>query len=63
MGLFAKDEPGQAMFFSPGKIAVVRLRQQELKGQKERQKLAKEAEKNAKRLKESRKLKKLANLK
>ena len=30
MELFAKDEPGRAMFFSPGKIAAVRERQQEL---------------------------------
>ena len=45
MELFAKDEPGQAMFFSPGKIAAVRERQQELEAQKETEKVAKEEEK------------------
>ena len=45
MGFFAKDEPGQAMFFSPGKIAEVRVRQEELDTQKEQERLAKEAEK------------------
>ena len=34
MGLFVKDEPGQAMFFSPGKIAAARTRQKELDTQK-----------------------------
>ena len=46
MGLSAKDEPGQAMFFSPGKIAAVRARQEKLEAQKEQEKLAKEAEKH-----------------
>ena len=46
MELFAKDEPGQAIFFSPGKIAAVRKRQQELEAEKEAEKLAKEAEKH-----------------
>ena len=45
MELFTKDEPGQAMFFSPGKIAAVRERRQELEAQKEVERLAKEAEK------------------
>lgn len=48
MELFAKNEPGQAMFFSPGKIAAVRARQQELEAQKEQEKLAKEVEKERK---------------
>ena len=45
MELFAKDEPGQAMFFSPGKIAAIRDRQQELEAQKEAERVAKEEEK------------------
>ena len=36
------------MFFSPGKIAAVRARQEELETQKEQEKLAKEAEKQRK---------------
>ena len=48
MGLFAKDEPGQAMFFSPGKIAIVRARQEKLDTQKKQERLAKEAEKQHK---------------
>ena len=46
MELFAKDEPGQAMFFSPGRIAAVRERQHELEAQKEAERLSKEAEKH-----------------
>ena len=44
MGLFIKDEPGQAMFFSPAKIAAVRARQEELEAQREQEKLEKEVE-------------------
>lgn len=44
MGLFIKDKPGQAMFFSPAKIAAVRARQEELEAQKEQEKLEKEVE-------------------
>ena len=46
MELFAKDEPGQAIFFLFGKIAAVRERQQELEAQKKAERLAKEAEKH-----------------
>ena len=35
MGLFSKNKPGQAMFFSPTKIAAVRAHQDELEAQKE----------------------------
>ena len=63
MDLFAKDEPGQTMFFSPGKIAAVRLRQQELEGQKERQKFAKEAEKERKAVEREQKAQKARELK
>ena len=45
MELFVKDKPGQAMFFSPDKIAAVRERQQELETQKEAERLIKEVEK------------------
>ena len=55
MGLFPKDEPGRAMFFSPDKIAVVRAHQLDLNAQKqqkalneERQRLAKAADKQRK---------------
>lgn len=48
MGLFAKDEPGQAMFFSPAKIAAVRAHQDELEAQKEQQRLEKEQERQRK---------------
>ena len=46
MELFAKDEPGQAMFFSPGRIAAVRERQHELEAQKEAERFSKKAEKH-----------------
>ena len=45
MELFAKDEPGQAMFFSPGRIAAVRERQHELEAQKEAERLSKKVKK------------------
>ena len=48
MGLLIKDEPGQAMFFSPGKIAAARACQEELDTQKEEERLAKEVEKQRK---------------
>ena len=48
MGLFIKNEPKQAMFFSPSKIAAARARQEELNTQKEEERLAKEAEKQRK---------------
>lgn len=35
MGLFANDEPEQAVFFSPAKIAVIQVRQEEFEAQKE----------------------------
>ncbi len=48
MGLFTKDEPGLAMFFSPAKIAAVRARRDELEAQKEQEKLEKEQERRNK---------------
>ena len=48
MGLFAKNEPKQAMFFSPSKIAAARTRQKELDTQKEEERLVKEVEKQCK---------------
>ena len=47
MGLFPKDESGQAMFFSPAKIAAVRSHQEELEAQKEQERLDKELERRA----------------
>ena len=44
MGLFTKNEPGQAMFFSPVKITAVRAHHEELEAQKEQEKLDKEVE-------------------
>ena len=44
MGLFAKDEPGQAIFFSLAKITAVRAHQQELEAQKEQERLKKEVD-------------------
>ena len=35
MGLFPKDEPGQAIFFSPAKIAAVRQHQEDLEAQQQ----------------------------
>lgn len=55
MELFPKDEPGQAIFFSPGKIAAARERQQELDTQKEAEKLAKQAEKHLRALEKEQK--------
>ena len=46
MELFPKDEPGQAIFFSPNKIAAARQRQQEIDAQKEAEKLAKQEDKH-----------------
>lgn len=47
MGLFPKDEPGQAIFFSPAKIASVRARQAQMEAEKEQEKLEKERERQA----------------
>ena len=48
MGLLVKDEPKQAMFFSPSKIAAARTCQKELDTQKEEERLVKEVEKQCK---------------
>ena len=48
IGLFLKDEPGQAIFFSPAKIAAVQARQEELEAQKELEKLEKKTERQKK---------------
>lgn len=44
MGLVVKDQPGQAMFFSPAKIAAVRARHEELEAQKEQERLERAVE-------------------
>ena len=48
MGLFEKDEPGQAQFFSPGKIAAARARELEMENQKEQDRIDKELKAQAK---------------
>ena len=48
ISLFSKNEPGQAMFFSPAKIAAVRAHQDELEAQKEQERLDKELQRQAK---------------
>ena len=61
--LFAKNEPGQAMFFSPGKIAAVRERQQEIETQKESERLAKKTEKHLRAIERERKTQETRNRK
>lgn len=48
MGLFPKNEPGQAVFFSPTKIASVRTHQAEIEAPKEQEKIGKEVEREKK---------------
>ena len=48
MGLFPKDEPGQAVFFSPGKIAAVRAHQEQLAARKQQEQRDKEHQRQAK---------------
>ena len=50
MGLMDNIEPGQAMFFSPAKIAALRLQQEELEAKKEAERLTKEADKQRKKI-------------
>jgi hypothetical protein len=55
MGLIGKDEAGQAIFFSPGKIAEVRAKHEELRAQKEQEQQAKELKKQEQALAKERK--------
>ena len=48
MGLFPKDEPGQAMFFSPAKITAIRAYQAEAQAQKDQETLNKERQRQDK---------------
>ena len=48
MGLVDKDEPGQAVFFSPAKIEAARARQLEVEAQKEKDRLDKELQRREK---------------
>lgn len=48
MGLFPKDEPGQAMFFSPAKIAAVRQHQEDLEAQRRQEVLDKKRQRQSK---------------
>ena len=61
MGLFTKDKLGQAIFFSPAKIAAVRIRQEELETQKEQEKLEKNWSGKMRLLRGSTNLRKLKN--
>ena len=59
MGLVSPDAPGQAMFFSPAKIAAIREQQQELAAQKETQKLTKKTDKQRKAIEKNKKAQKI----
>ena len=59
MGLLSPDASGQAMFFSPARIAVIREQQQELEAQKEAEKLTKEANKQRKAIEKNEKAQKI----
>ena len=48
IGLFKKDEPGQAQFFSPEKIAAARARELEIENQKEQDRINKKLKTQAK---------------
>ena len=45
MGLFDKERPGEAQFFSPAKVATVRQRAIEIKAENQRQKTLADKEK------------------
>ena len=55
MGLNGRDEAGQAIFYSPAKIAAVRAEHEELRAQKEQEKREKEAKKQEQALAKERK--------
>ena len=59
MGLISPDAPGQAMFFSPAKIAAIREQQQELAAQKKAQKFTKKTDKQRKTIKKDKKAQKI----
>ena len=58
MGLMDDVEPGQPMFFSPAKIAAIRLQQEELEAEKEAERLTKEADKQHRAIKKQEKAQK-----
>lgn len=55
MGLIGKDQPGQAIFYSPAKIAAVRAEREELEALKEQEQLAKILKKQERALEKERK--------
>jgi hypothetical protein len=55
MGLFDKERPGEAQFFSPAKVSAVRARMQELEDQNQRERAEAEARRQAKALERERK--------
>ena len=55
MGLFNKEKPGEAQFFTPGRIRQVRTRNNELEEAKINEQLRKEAEKTRKALEKAQK--------
>lgn len=55
LGLLTGDEPGQAVFFSPAKIAAAREKQKALDNAKKHERLRKEEEKLAKAAEKERK--------
>ena len=61
MGLRGKDEPGQAVFFSPARIAAVRAEKEMLEAQKEQEQQAKELKKQEQASKREHKKQKLQN--
>ena len=63
MELFAKNELGQAMFFSAWQIVAIRVRQQEQEAQKEAERLAKEAKKHHQTTERDRKVQETRNRK
>jgi len=56
IGLFPKDKPGEAIFFSPAKIAAIRTRHEKLESQKAQEKLEKETERQNKAVEKEKKL-------
>ncbi|EKG09045.1 pogo transposable element, putative, partial [Macrophomina phaseolina MS6] len=55
IGLFDKERPGEAQFFSPAKVSAVRARAQELEDQKQREKAEAEERRQSKAVERERK--------
>ena len=61
MGLRGKDEAGQAVFFSPARIAAVRAEKERLEAQKEQEQQAKELKKQEQAIEKERKKQEVQN--